>query len=160
MERIRTLYQSILIISFIGICINYNNQNKNSLKSSANSDRNPYVYNHTSPSLVSKLVKQTIFELKDIKDDLSINVFHPETGWPLPYYFRDIKNCGYYPNVQENLSSDVIIAGAEYDEDISNMIGNNYIGPDLMNLRDNVMLHVYIEKELFYQMVERRPVNN
>jgi hypothetical protein len=40
------------------------------------------------------------------------------------------------------------------------MVGNNYIGPDLMNLRDNVMLHVYIEKELFYQMVERRPVNN
>ena len=36
--------------------------------------------------------KQTIFELKDIKDDLSINVFHPETGWPLPYYFRDIEN--------------------------------------------------------------------
>ena len=160
MKRIRTFYQSILIISFIGICINYNNQNKNSLKSPANSDRNPYVYNHTSPSLVSKLVKQTIFELKDIKDDLSINVFHPETGWPLPYYFRDIKNCGYYPEVQENLSSDVIIADAEYDEDISNMVGNNYIGPDLMNLRDNVMLHVYIEKELFYQMVERRPVNN
>ena len=105
-------------------------------------------------------LKQLVDELKEIKNDLSIKVFHPETGWPLPYYFRGIENSGYYPNVVGNMSSDVIISDAAYDDDITKKIGDNYIGPDLMNLRDNVMLHLYIEKDLFFQLVNKRSEQN
>ena len=52
------------------------------------------------------------------------------------------------------------ISDAAYDDDITKKIGDNYIGPDLMNLRDNVMLHLYIEKELFFQLVDKRSVQN
>ena len=121
----------------------------------ANADRNPYVYSHTSPSLVNKLVKD-VNELNGIKNDLSISVYHPEFGWPLPYYFRNISKSGYHQNVTSQTNSDVIIADSSYEDQIATIIGDRYIGPDLMNLRDNVMLHYYIEKELFFEMVNRR----
>jgi uncharacterized protein (TIGR03663 family) len=155
----RSLSRIALVAISIGVILNLYTQNQNALKFPANPDRNPYVYGHTSPSLVSKLVKQ-VEELKEIKNNLTIKVFHPETGWPLPYYFREIENSGYYPHVVGDVSSDIIISDAAYDDDITKKIGDNYIGPDLMNLRDNVMLHLYIEKELFFQLVNKRSVQN
>lgn len=131
---------------------------KSRSKAPFNADRNPYIYSHTSPSLVSRLVAQ-VEELRDIKAQLSIKVCHPENGWPLPYYFRSIKKAGYPRHPRElpgKVVSDVIICDAEYDETLAPKLGNRYIGPDLMNLRDNVMLHVYIERELFFEMVKRR----
>lgn len=157
--KLRYISRIALFAISIGVTLNLYTQNQNALKFPANPDRTPYAYGHTSPSLVSKLVKQ-VDELKEIKNDLSIKVFHPETGWPLPYYFRGIENSGYYPNVVGNISSDVIISDAAYDDDITKKIGDNYIGPDLMNLRDNVMLHLYIEKDLFFQLVNKRSEQN
>ncbi|MDG1853513.1 MAG: TIGR03663 family protein [Verrucomicrobiales bacterium] len=123
-----------------------------------NSDRNPYIYSHTSPSLVSRLVAQ-VNELRKINPQLSVLVCHPETGWPLPYYFRDIQKAGYpqHPrDLKASVESDVVICDAAYDEQLTSTLGDRYIGPDMMNLRDNVMLHIYIEKELFIEMVNRR----
>ena len=154
-----TVSRIALGVISIGVILNLYTQNQNALKFPANSDRIPYAYGHTSPSLVSKLVKQ-VEELKEIKNNLTIKVFHPETGWPLPYYFRNIKNSGYYPHVVGDVSSDIIISDAAFDDEITKKIGDNYIGPDLMNLRDNVMLHLYIEKELFFQLVNKRSAQN
>ncbi len=123
-----------------------------------NSDRNPYIYSHTSPSLVSRLVAQ-VNELRKINPQLSVLVCHPETGWPLPYYFRDIQKAGYpqHPrDLKASVENDVVICDAAYDEQLTSTLGDRYIGPDMMNLRDNVMLHIYIEKELFIEMVNRR----
>ncbi len=123
-----------------------------------NADRNPYIYSHTSPSLVSRLVAQ-VAELREINPELSILICHPETGWPLPYYFRAIEKAGYPRHPRElkaTVTSDVLICDTAYDEQLALKLGERYIGPDMMNLRDNVMLHVYIERELFFEMVERR----
>ena len=123
-----------------------------------NADRNPYIYSHTSPSLVSRLVAQ-IEELREIKPGLSVLVCHPETGWPLPYYLRGIKQAGYPTHPRQlgaQLQNDVVICDSQYDEQLAPKLEEGYIGPDMMNLRDNVMLHVYIERELFFKMVERR----
>ena len=54
------------------------------------------------------------------------------------------------------MTSDVLICDTAYDEQLALKLGERYIGPDMMNLWDNVMLHVYIERELFFEMVERR----
>jgi uncharacterized protein (TIGR03663 family) len=131
---------------------------KSRSKAPFNADRNPYIYSHTSPSLVSRLVAQ-VEELRGIKPQLSIKVCHPETGWPLPYYFRRIKKAGYPRHPRElpgKVESDVIICDAQYDAALAPRLEDQYIGPDLMNLRDNVMLHVYIKRELFLEMVKRR----
>ena len=74
----------------------------------------------------------------------------------MPYYFRKISKSGYHQNVTKETRSDVIISDSTYDDQVTSIIGDRYIGPDLMNLRDNVMLHIYIEKELFFEMVNRR----
>ena len=65
--------------------------------------------------ITKETIKRLVKDIKEIKNNLSIKVFHPETGWPLPYYFRGIENSGYYPNVVGNISSDVIISDAAYD---------------------------------------------
>ena len=54
--------------------------------------------------------------------------------------------------------ADVVIADANYDVELEPHLGDRYLGPTPVDLRDNVPLNYYIEKELFYEMVERRPV--
>lgn len=146
---------SLVTFFILFSCMLYKQNRIANFKFPANADRNPYVYSHTSPSLVNKLVK-TVNELKGIKNNLSVSVYHPEFGWPLPYYFRQIPKSGYHQNVAKQTISDVIISDSTYEDQVTSIIGNRYIGPDLMNLRDNVMLHIYIEKELFFEMVNRR----
>ena len=146
---------SLLLLFIFSSSLLYKQNRIANFKFPANADRNPYVYSHTSPSLVNKLVK-TVNELQGIKGDLSVSVYHPEFGWPLPYYFRKISKSGYHQNVTKETRSDVIISDSTYDDQVTSIIGDRYIGPDLMNLRDNVMLHIYIEKELFFEMVNRR----
>ena len=63
---------------------------------------------------MSKLVAQ-VEELRDIKPDLTVQVYHPETGWPLPWYFRHIERAGFYPSVTPPVVADVVIIFAMTD---------------------------------------------
>ena len=154
----RALTQGLVILAVLAGAANLYRQNKvANFQFPASEDRNPYVYSHTTPSLVSKLVAQ-VDELEGIKPELTVQVFHPETGWPLPWYFRDIKRAGYYPTVTGPVVGDVVIADEAYSETLQPLLGDRYIGPDPRNLRENVLLHTFVEKELFFEMVSRRPV--
>jgi uncharacterized protein (TIGR03663 family) len=124
----------------------------------ANADRNPYVYSHTTPKLVSKLVAEVQDELIKIRPELTVQVFHPETGWPLPWYFRSIKKAGYYPSVTAPVVADVVVADSAFSAELQPLLGDRYIGPTPVDLRDNVPLDYYIERELFFEMVSRRPI--
>ncbi len=155
-QRARPLGRAVLGLAFAAGCWHLFQQDRvANFQFPAHGDRNPYAYSHTSPRLVNKLVAQ-VAELRAIEPELSVQVFHPETGWPLPYYFRDIGRAGYYPAPGAEVFADVVIADEEFSAALGPLLGDRYIGPDLCNLRDNVMLHIYIEKELFSAMVDRR----
>lgn len=157
--RASTLGRAVLCVVFAAGCWNLYRQDQiANFRFPANADRNPYVYSHTTPKLVSKLVAEVRGELMKIKPGLTVQVFHPETGWPLPWYFRSIDKAGYYPIVTAPVVADVVIADAAYAEELQPLLGDRYIGPTPVDLRDNVPLDYYIERELFFEMVSRRPV--
>ena len=68
----------------------------------ANDERNPYVYQPTSPDL-TRLVAALPVESK-------IAVVSPDHAWPLPWYLRDHATTGYFAAAPANLSAyDVVL---------------------------------------------------
>ena len=55
----------------------------------ADPERNPFVYGHTSPDLL-RLVDRVnrAIDAKGGPERFAIMIYHPEGGWPLPWYFR------------------------------------------------------------------------
>ena len=53
---------------------------------------------------------------------------------------------------------DIPGADEKAEEELAPLLGNRYIGPTPVDLRDNVALDYYIERELFFEMVSRRPI--
>lgn len=62
----------------------------------ADPERNPFVYSHTSPDLL-RLVDRVnrAIETKGGPDRFAIMIYHPEGGWPLPWYFRRGQLAGW-----------------------------------------------------------------
>lgn len=110
--------------------------------------RNPYAYSHTQKSL-QKLMAQVKTYAADKGDDLQIQVISPESGWPLPWYWRGWKNAGYQAVVPDNLNADIIVAGTDfYDEVKSRLPEGAYSEHYPFGLRPGIMLTLFLKKQV------------
>jgi uncharacterized protein (TIGR03663 family) len=112
--------------------------------------RNPYVYAHTSSNLM-RLLPQ-LRELQKIAPDDNFNVLviNRDAGWPLPWYWRDIKSVHYTNAIPETLDARVIIAEPEMQAALEAKFGDKmYHMQDLFGLRPGVMLNLWIEQSLW-----------
>lgn len=111
--------------------------------------RNPYVYSHTSTNLMR--LRPVLRELQKIAPDDNFNVLviNRDSGWPLPWYWRDIKSVHYTNTVPDKIDARVIIAEPEMKSAIeSKFEGRSYHQQDLYGLRPGVFLNLWIEQSL------------
>lgn len=112
--------------------------------------RNPYVYSHTSTNLM-RLLPQ-VRDLQKTAPDGAFNVLviNRDSGWPLPWYWRDIKSVHYTNTVPETIDARVIIAEPEMQAALeSKFAGKSYVSHDLFGLRTGVMLKMWVEQSLW-----------
>jgi uncharacterized protein (TIGR03663 family) len=105
-------------------------------------DRYAYVYAHTrreTLALVDKIAE--IAQLSGRGNDLSITITSPEY-WPLPWYFRDYKNAGFYGKMV-NRGDLVVIGSKEQDAELQKTLGNDYIPLGIYTLRPGTDLVLY-----------------
>jgi uncharacterized protein (TIGR03663 family) len=111
--------------------------------------RNPYVYSHTSPNLMHLLPKVRELQKTAPDDAFNVLVINRDAGWPLPWYWRDIKSVHYTNTIPATLDARVIIAEPEMKSALeAKFNGTNYTTPDLFGLRPGVMLNLWIEQTL------------
>jgi uncharacterized protein (TIGR03663 family) len=112
--------------------------------------RNPYVYSHTTSNFM-KLLPQVRDLQKTAPDDaFNVLVINRDAGWPLPWYWRDIKSVRYTTTVPDTIDARVIIAEPEMKTALeSKFAGKTYINRDLFGLRPGVMLNLWIEQTLW-----------
>ncbi|MEZ5305433.1 MAG: TIGR03663 family protein, partial [Verrucomicrobiales bacterium] len=83
--------------------------------------RNPYAYAHTSASL-PRLVEK-LNALRELNGgELKVQVVHPESGWPLPWYLRTWATAGFRPTTEPGdgiEDADVIIIDAAHAKELS-----------------------------------------
>jgi uncharacterized protein (TIGR03663 family) len=112
--------------------------------------RNPYVYSHTSTNLL-RLLPQ-VRDLQKTAPDGAFNVLviNRDAGWPLPWYWRDIKSVQYTTTIPDTIDARVIIAEPEMKTALeAKFAGKTYTSPDLFGLRPGVMLNLWVEQSLW-----------
>lgn len=137
---------------------------------------NPYVYSHATNKIpvLSRLIHD-LAALHPEKENMPVQVVQKESGWPLPWYLRDLKQVGYQPALPDKMDPPpVIIADIALQEEILSRFAPKatpivlpdpeFIGPlqpppppppafiyqpdEPCNLRPGVLLTVLIEKNL------------
>ncbi len=119
--------------------------------------RNPYVYSHTSSNLLNLLPK--VRELQKIAPDDSFNVLviNRDAGWPLPWYWRDIKTVRYTTTIPETIDARVIIAELDMQPALeAKFAGKTYTMQGPFGLRPGVMLNLWVEQSLWDRYTLRK----
>ena len=142
-------------------------------------DLNPYVYSHTTPKLVA--LARHIHDLASSLPDgkrMRVQVIQTESGWPLPWYLRDLPHVGYQSSIPEKLDADVIIVDADKLEAVLSLLApravpiddvETFVGPPepprrplpiyeseaSCSLRPGVLLSVLVEKSLLQKFQDR-----
>ncbi len=119
--------------------------------------RNPYVYSHTSSNLLTLLPK--VRELQKIAPDDSFNVLviNRDAGWPLPWYWRDIKTVHYTTTIPETIDARVIVAELDMQPALeAKFAGKTYTMQGPFGLRPGVMLNLWVEQSLWDRFTLRK----
>jgi uncharacterized protein (TIGR03663 family) len=112
--------------------------------------RNPYVYSHTSTNLLRLLPQVRELQKTAPDDAFNVLVINRDAGWPLPWYWRDIRSVHYTNTIPETIDARIIIAEPEMKAALeAKFAGKTYTKPDLFGLRPGVMLNLWIEQSLW-----------
>jgi predicted membrane-bound mannosyltransferase len=128
-----------------------------SIHTYAADSRNPYVYSHTSTNLMR--LRPQLRELQKIApdDNFDVLVVNRDAGWPLPWYWRDIKTVRYEPTLPDTVTARVIIAESEMKAALeAKFDGKAFVMQGPFGLRPGVLLNLWIEKSLWDRYTLRK----
>lgn len=110
--------------------------------------RNPYAYSHTSTNLVelSTYIHQLAGKHAAGKA-MPVQIIQNESGWPLPWYLRDMTHVGYQTTAPAKVDAPVILVDADRVREVSDRLKSDYES-SFWRLRTNVALVLLVEKAL------------
>jgi uncharacterized protein (TIGR03663 family) len=116
-------------------------------------DQYPYVYAHTHRAMLAMIDKiDSISTRMGTGDDTHIAIVSPDY-WPLPWYFRNNKNVGYFQQIVAT-NEPIIIGSMAQEEQLKTTYGDRYVlinsGLDegAYGLRPGVDLLLYVRKDV------------
>ena len=109
--------------------------------------RGPYIYSHTTTSTV-KLV-QKLRDLAAFKGEgFSAQVINIDSGWPLPWYLRNLHTIGYQMQVPEVIDAPVIVVDTDLAAAVQAKLKDKSYESDFFSLRTDVNVVLLVEKGL------------
>lgn len=118
---------------------------------------NPYVYAHTSTSLVKMMNR--IYQLSDIiiKENREPVVFVIDPindYWPIPWYLRKIDKKGFWSKIPSNIDNiPFFIISPELLQEFDKRLNNPYM-KEIYTIRPGVFRYLYIEQPLWDKFIE------
>jgi uncharacterized protein (TIGR03663 family) len=127
--------------------------------------RNPYVYAH--PDRDVEVLSAAVHEAAAASPEglkLEVTIAYPDHDyWPLPWYFRDLPNTGWYDHVDPDApAAPLILAAPEFEKDLTRLLYETpppgerplYIPmfPRTLNLRPGAGIEGYLRKDLWDRM--------
>ena len=115
----------------------------------------PYVYSHTSVSGVKLAAR--LQELATLAPkEFSAQVINMDSGWPLPWYLRDLNNIGYQIKVPDTITAPVVVVDAALLPAVQARLGARPYEPDFFSLRPGVNVALLVEKGLWDRFLAGR----
>jgi len=139
----KLLCTALLIAGFWHLCL----QNMFTMNDRGRANlRAPYVYSHTTDSAV-KLV-QRLRALQTLKPvEFAAQVINVDSGWPLPWYLRDVKTIGYQTTVPANLDAPVIVVDADLAPEVHAKLAGKPYESDFFGVRPGVNVVLMVQKD-------------
>lgn len=110
--------------------------------------RAPYVYSHTSMGamkLVNRLRELAAFAPKEF----SAQVINMDSGWPLPWYLRDMSSLGYQIEVPPAVTAPVLVVDVGLLPAVKAKLAGKAYESDFFSLRPDVNVTLMVEKGLW-----------
>ena len=121
--------------------------------------RNPYVYAHTSTSLVGLAAKiKGIAGTHPDGSEMRIAIVRRNGDyWPLPWYLRAYPHVGYYTDpLFAGAAPDIVVGGAEEFEALEARLGDAYFIAGTSSIRPGVFLYPFVRTEAWEAYMEDR----
>ncbi|MGC8738275.1 MAG: flippase activity-associated protein Agl23 [Candidatus Hydrogenedens sp.] len=118
---------------------------------------NPYVYAHTSTSLVKMMNR--IYQLSDIlikeNQEPIVFVIDPINDyWPIPWYLRKIDKKGFWSKIPSNIDNiPFFIVSPELMQKFDKSLNMPYM-KEIYTIRPGVFRYLYIEQPLWDKFIE------
>lgn len=118
--------------------------------------RNPYVYSHTTVNAM-QLVDR-IRELEATQPEgFGVQVINVDSGWPLPWYLRDMKDVGYQTQVPAQLHTPVIVADIDQEALVQQRLdGREFQNAGIYSLRSGMNVVLFVQKGLWDAFMSTR----
>lgn len=112
-----------------------------------------YVYAHTKREMLAMLAQiDGVAKRLRTGDDTGVAIVSPDY-WPLPWYFRDYKRVGYYPQIVST-TEPIIIGSKAQEEQLKATYGDRYdlvssgVDEGAFPLRPGVDLLLYVRRDV------------
>lgn len=118
---------------------------------------NPYVYAHTSTSLVKMMNR--IYELSDILkkegDEPIVFVVDAKNDyWPIPWYLRKIDKKGFWSNIPSDIDKvPFLIISPDLSQEVDKILSNTPYMKEIYTIRPGVFRYLYIEQSLWDKFI-------
>lgn len=120
--------------------------------------RNPYTYSQT-VAQVHELIErvQGIARVHPDGDDMRVKVIAGESYWPLPWYFRGLRDIGWYEELPDDPFAPVVLASTRIGAALDEKSDHRWIMAGMYGLRPGVFLELYVDFELWKRYVATLP---
>ncbi len=129
----------------------------NAVKRYHSDPRNPFIYSHTVTDIdnLTNRIKQCV-KVSEHGKDLPIAFITRKSVWPMPWTLRDNPNIGYWNGtIPDNISIfDIIVTDNFTNSEVSAKIDQSKYESEFFGLRKNLLLNVYIKKQLYNKAVQ------
>lgn len=121
--------------------------------------RNPYVYAHPNNDVVRLGERIKVLSTLHPQKNAMPIFFVGEDPWPLPWYFRQMSQIGYFAELPKAARAPIIIASPEAAERVTQALGEGYdkhYHTEAYGLRPTVVLSVFIDRALWDSFLKTR----
>jgi uncharacterized protein (TIGR03663 family) len=120
--------------------------------------RNPYTYSQTVPE-ARELIERVLglARVHPAGDRMLVKIIAGESYWPLPWYFRDLEQTGWYDALPEDPFAPVVLASTRVGAALDEKSGRKWIMAGMYGLRPGVFLELYVDFELWQRYVATLP---
>lgn len=121
---------------------------------------NPYVYAHTSTSLVKMM--ERVYELSEIikshNEEPIVVVIDPQHDyWPIPWYLRKINKRGFYADVPKGIDKiKLLIVSPKIQKEVEEKLGGESYMVFTYSIRPSALRYLYVEKNLWEEFMKNR----
>jgi uncharacterized protein (TIGR03663 family) len=119
--------------------------------------RNPYIYAQTSPNLRELVARvESIIAASPQGTETLIKVMVADGDyWPLPWYLREYRQTGWWDHLIGDPFAPIMIVSAQWHANLDTKQSHLMVG--YFELRPEVFLELYVEKELWTTWLARHP---